>query len=191
MKKFFPGLLLLVTLVFADHHLTVQPDLTKEMIMKSVREFSKNIQDIRFLHIPIRDIFESNRKNLKILKNRKLDTLTIVLAYQNKKPVFIIPAQSKGKTLDFSFLVYINPQSDQIMDVDVVEYRETHGMEIDYPVFRKQFRGKNNPSKIVFRRYIKNITGATISARSITLGVRDILFLYLKAKERILSYVQN
>lgn len=178
------------TVLLAGNHSKVQPDLKKELIQESINEFIGESVKLHDIAIPLQDIYPEVRSKLKILKSRELDTLYVSFFIHKGKSIVVIPAQSKGKTLDFSFLVYVDLQSDEIVNVDVVEYRETHGMEIDYPVFRKQFRGKKKPNEIIFRRHIRNITGATISARSITMAVRDVLIIYQKAKSRILKYVQ-
>ncbi|MCB0261140.1 MAG: FMN-binding protein, partial [Calditrichaeota bacterium] len=62
----------------------------------------------------------------------------------------------------------------------VLIYRENYGGEIDYPAFRKQFRGKQRPQELVLGRSIQNISGATISVRSMTLATRDLLSLFAR-----------
>ena len=95
-------------------------------------------------------------------------------------------ATAKGKVEHFVFAVYFRPDTEEIWDVDILEYREAYGGEIDYRAFRRQFRGKKQPKEIVFRRTIRNISGATISARSVTKRVREVLALYryLKTQQK-------
>jgi len=89
---------------------------------------------------------------------------------------YLIPDEAPSRTETFSFILYLDV-SGAIIDVDVLQYRENYGNEIDYPIFRKQFRGRKKPEDILFRRSIQNISGATISARSITYAVHDLLIL--------------
>lgn len=80
----------------------------------------------------------------------------------------------KGKTQLITYLVALTPKGD-VADVDVLAYREAYGGEITYETFRKQFRGKTVNDGLTPGREIKNISGATISVRAITYGVRRIL----------------
>lgn len=73
-----------------------------------------------------------------------------------------------GKTLPITYMVVLNTDG-TIRNVDIMVYRESQGMEVRYRSFLKQFFGKNSSSAF---NDINSITGATISARSVTKGVR-------------------
>ena len=80
----------------------------------------------------------------------------------------------KGKDQPITYLVAIDPQ-DALKDVDVLVYREPYGGEVAYDPWRKQFRGKTTTAPLVVGKDIRNISGATISSHSVTLGVRQTL----------------
>jgi Na+-translocating ferredoxin:NAD+ oxidoreductase RnfG subunit len=80
----------------------------------------------------------------------------------------------KGKDQPITFLVAIDAQ-DALKDVDVLVYREPYGGEVAYEPWRKQFRGKTATAPLVVGKDIRNISGATISSHSVTLGVRQTL----------------
>jgi Na+-translocating ferredoxin:NAD+ oxidoreductase RnfG subunit len=80
----------------------------------------------------------------------------------------------KGKDQQITFLVAIDP-ADAIKDIDVLVYREPYGGEVAYEPWRKQFRGKRADAQLVVGKDIRNISGATISSHSVTLGVRKAL----------------
>ena len=80
----------------------------------------------------------------------------------------------KGKDQPITYLVAIDP-SDALKDVDVLVYREPYGGEVAYEPWRKQFRGKTAAAPLVIGKDIRNISGATISSHSVTLGVRQTL----------------
>ena len=80
----------------------------------------------------------------------------------------------KGKDQPITFLVAIDSQ-DVLKDVDILVYREPYGGEVAYEPWRKQFRGKAATAPLVVGSDIKNISGATISSHSVTLGVRQTL----------------
>lgn len=80
----------------------------------------------------------------------------------------------KGKDQQITFLVAIDP-ADMLKDIDVLVYREPYGGEVAYDAWRKQFRGKTSSAPLMVGKDIKNISGATISSHSVTLGVRKAL----------------
>jgi Na+-transporting NADH:ubiquinone oxidoreductase subunit C len=80
----------------------------------------------------------------------------------------------KGKDQQITFLVAIDP-ANALKDVDVLVYREPYGGEVAYEPWRKQFRGKTSDAPLEVGKDIRNISGATISSHSVTLGVRKAL----------------
>jgi Na+-transporting NADH:ubiquinone oxidoreductase subunit NqrC len=65
-----------------------------------------------------------------------------------------------------------------IRGLEVLDYRETYGGEIRNPAWRRQFVGKRPGSQLQLDRDIKNISGATLSSRHVTDGVRRLLVTY-------------
>jgi hypothetical protein len=59
--------------------------------------------------------------------------------------------------------------------VEILEYRETYGGEVRNAAWRQQFVGKRFGSQLKLGADIKNISGATLSSRHITDGVRRLL----------------
>ena len=80
----------------------------------------------------------------------------------------------KGKDQPITYLVAVD-SADALKDVDVLVYREPYGGEVAYEPWRKQFRGKTTTAPLVVGKDIRNISGATISSHSVTLGVRQTL----------------
>jgi Na+-translocating ferredoxin:NAD+ oxidoreductase RnfG subunit len=64
-----------------------------------------------------------------------------------------------------------------VLRLDVLEYRETHGWEIRNERWRAQFVGKSTTDAVEVSRDIANISGATLSCRHVTDGVRRLLAL--------------
>lgn len=60
---------------------------------------------------------------------------------------------------------------------EVMVYRESYGEEITDPRFRKQFVGKTAKDPVRAGQDIDVVTGATISSRSMAIGVRRALIL--------------
>jgi Na+-translocating ferredoxin:NAD+ oxidoreductase RnfG subunit len=79
-----------------------------------------------------------------------------------------------GKDQPITFLVATDTTG-ALKDVDILVYREPYGGEVAYEAWRKQFRGKTSADPLMIGRDIRSISGATISANSVTLGVRAAL----------------
>lgn len=79
-----------------------------------------------------------------------------------------------GKDQPITFLVATDTAG-VLKDVDILVYREPYGGDVAYEAWRKQFRGKTAADPLVIGRDVRSISGATISANSVTLGVRAAL----------------
>ena len=66
----------------------------------------------------------------------------------------------------------------RVLRLDVLDYRETHGWEIRNERWRAQFSGKTVADPVDVGRDIANISGATLSCRHSTDGVRRLLALH-------------
>ncbi len=73
-----------------------------------------------------------------------------------------------GRSYPITFMVVINPDG-TVKDVEIMVYREPHGWEVRFESFLSQFFGRNAGD--LFDN-INNITGATLSVRSMTRGVK-------------------
>ena len=62
--------------------------------------------------------------------------------------------------------------------IEILEYRESHGGEIRDAKWRGQFLGKTAADPLQLDRDIRNISGATLSCRHLTDGVKRLLALY-------------
>jgi len=68
-----------------------------------------------------------------------------------------------------------------VQGVEVLDYRETHGREIRNANWRAQFHGKKHGAPLRLDDDIQNISGATLSCKHISEGVRRILALHESA----------
>ena len=62
-----------------------------------------------------------------------------------------------------------------VQGIEIMDYRETYGGEVRNPKWRAQFAGKTKDATLQLDKDIKNISGATLSSRHITDGVRRLL----------------
>ncbi|MBL8023821.1 MAG: FMN-binding protein [Elusimicrobia bacterium] len=65
----------------------------------------------------------------------------------------------------------------EVLGVEILSYREVYGGEVRTPRWRRQFVGKKTGDALRFPLDIKNISGATLSCRHVTDGVRRVLAL--------------
>jgi Na+-translocating ferredoxin:NAD+ oxidoreductase RnfG subunit len=65
-----------------------------------------------------------------------------------------------------------------IRGVEILDYRESYGGEIRHKPWRAQFVGKTPHDALQLGRDIKNISGATLSCRHVTEGVKRIVATY-------------
>ena len=65
-----------------------------------------------------------------------------------------------------------------VKQIEIMDYRETYGGQIRDQKWRDQFVGKTNKSTLKLDNDIKNISGATLSCRHVTDGVKRLLAFY-------------
>jgi len=79
-----------------------------------------------------------------------------------------------GKHEYITYAVGVNPNG-TIKQIEILEYNETYGYEVREASWRAQFVGKGASSPLLLNVDIKNISGATLSSKHITDGVRRIV----------------
>jgi hypothetical protein len=62
-----------------------------------------------------------------------------------------------------------------VRSIEILEYRETYGGEIRNANWRQQFVGKRFGSPLQLGKDVRNISGATLSSRHVTDGVRRLV----------------
>jgi Na+-translocating ferredoxin:NAD+ oxidoreductase RnfG subunit len=100
------------------------------------------------------------------------------LAYHDTNFLGVLVADHVlGKHEIIDYAIAIAPAG-EVSQVEILEYRESHGYEVRNQKWRDQFRGKNVKSKLRLNDDIYNISGATISCRQVTEGVKRVLATY-------------
>jgi len=82
-----------------------------------------------------------------------------------------------GKHLVIDYAIALSPEG-VVRQIEILNYRESYGGEIRNPDWRKQFVGKTPRSHFALNDGIANISGATLSSRHVTEGVRRVLATY-------------
>ena len=88
-----------------------------------------------------------------------------------------------GKHEVITYAVAINPDG-KVKGIEIMDYREMYGTQVRDAAWRKNFIGKGPQDPLRLDKDIPNISGATLSSKHITDGVRRVLETYeiLKAK---------
>lgn len=145
---------------------SVHKDLNKKIDKEIKATYNIENYTYSFTHISqeIIKILPSKFDNKNLLSIHVADTL-IGYAYLSK---------AASKTDEFDYLV--------LLDVDlivkktkVLVYREDYGSEIGSRRWLKQFIGKTQHDKLIYRDNVIAISGATISAQSMTLAINNLL----------------
>ncbi|MCB9772229.1 MAG: FMN-binding protein [Candidatus Omnitrophica bacterium] len=97
--------------------------------------------------------------------------------WKTDKGQYFIMDKVIGKHELITYAIGIDPDG-SIRQIEIMEYREAHGNEVRQKKWRKQFIGKTISSPFQFNRDIRNISGATLSCRHVTEGVKRSLALY-------------
>ena len=90
---------------------------------------------------------------------------------------FFIVDEVVGKHEYITYAAGLNPDG-TVKQIEIMTYRESYGYEVRNADWRAQFVGKSASAPLKLDKDIKNISGATLSCRHITDGVKRILATY-------------
>ena len=82
-----------------------------------------------------------------------------------------------GKHLFIDYAVALS-SGGAVQKVEILQYRESYGGEVNSPSWLSQFVGKTSGSSLKINGDIRNIAGATLSSMHVTEGVKRILANY-------------
>jgi Na+-translocating ferredoxin:NAD+ oxidoreductase RnfG subunit len=82
-----------------------------------------------------------------------------------------------GKHELITYALGINAEG-AVHQFEIIEYLEVYGSQVRYPNWREQFVGKTVRDSLQIDSDIGNISGATLSVRHVTDGIKRLLFLH-------------
>lgn len=85
--------------------------------------------------------------------------------------------QVLGKHELITYAVGINANG-SVRGIEILEYLEAYGYQIRDAAWRNQFAGKTATDRLKLDQDIRNISGATLSCRHVTDGVKRLLATY-------------
>lgn len=95
----------------------------------------------------------------------------------------LIVDQVLGKHEFITYAVLLD-KNGAVAQIEVMEYKETYGDQIRQPKWRAQFYGKQNGAALTLDQDIKNISGATLSCKHISDGVKRLLATHALVRAR-------
>jgi hypothetical protein len=95
----------------------------------------------------------------------------------------LIVDQVLGKHEFITYALLIDA-SGAVRAIEVMDYRETYGDQVRNAKWRAQFSGKRAGAVLALDQDIKNISGATLSCKHLTDGVKRLLASYQIVKAR-------
>lgn len=90
---------------------------------------------------------------------------------------YFIVDEVYGKHEYITYAVALEPDG-RVRQIEVLVYRESYGYEIRNSAWRAQFIGKKSSDPLTLNQDIKNISGATMSCRHVSEGVKRLLATY-------------
>lgn len=82
-----------------------------------------------------------------------------------------------GKHEMVKYALGINPDG-TIKQIEIMEYVESYGYEVGEASWRNQFVGKTSAATLKLNKDISNISGATLSCKHLTDGVKRLMVMY-------------
>ncbi len=140
----------------------VQKKVTKE-ISKTFEVEAFDLEGIK-ISKDVNDLLVRKIEGVRLFKIVVKNEL-IGYAYVDKAP---------SKTDEFDYLILLDKDL-IIVKTKVLIYREDYGGEIGSKRWLKQFNGKTSKDKLKYQKDIMAISGATISASSMTIAVNTFL----------------
>jgi Na+-translocating ferredoxin:NAD+ oxidoreductase RnfG subunit len=90
---------------------------------------------------------------------------------------YFIVDEVVGKHEMITYAVGISPNG-TVQGVEIMEYVESYGYEVAEDSWRKQFVGKTAEDPLKLKKDIQNISGATLSCKHLTDGVKRLMVMY-------------
>lgn len=159
------GLLFGVQSALAERYLTVAQ--ARKLCFPKADRFEEQV--LRFSAAQIKQIEKASGVEVPNDGNR------IFYAWNGSEllgVLFIDHVLGKHEIIDYGIAM---SSEGKVLQVEILEYRESHGGEIRSGKWRDQFVGKNHNSRLRLNDDVYNISGATMSCRHVTEGIKRVV----------------
>ena len=100
----------------------------------------------------------------------------------NKEALFVVTVLGKHDFITYAVAI---ESSGLVKGIEIMDYRETYGYQIRNKEWRNKFAGKSSKDSLQLDKDIPNISGATLSSKHVTDGVRRVLQTYEILKSKV------
>lgn len=170
-----PALVLVGGSAYAAQYLTVEQ--AQRLMFGASAQFER--RDLRLTKEQAREIERKSDVPVRTFQQPVWDVRS-----NGKRAGYFIVDEVYGKHELITYAVGLEADG-RVRQVEVLVYRETYGYEIRNPAWRAQFSGKTAADRLRLDSDIRNISGATLSCRHVTEGIRRLLATYeLVLRER-------
>jgi len=111
------------------------------------------------------------------VKLRTLDVAVWQVVEDGKPAGHFFVDEVYGKHEFITYAVAVDPEG-RVRQIEIMDYRETYGYQVRESAWRAQFVGKKVTDPLKLETDIQNISGATLSCRHVTEGVKRILAIH-------------
>lgn len=153
---------------FATEYLTIEQ--AQQVIFVDADSFVEHL-------VKLTDADKDKIKDLSGKKQRWDEQRIWRIQKQDQHLGWFIIDNVVGKHEFITYGVGISPTG-HVVGVEIMTYRETHGDEVREQEWRNHFTDKTVNDAFKLNDDIPNITGATLSARNLTDGVKRLLALH-------------
>lgn len=173
MKRILLVLLLSVLASPAEAERLISTDKALKKVYKKADQFEQIV--VTLSQEQVQSIEDSARLSFS---NGHSNRLTVHSVYQSGQLIgHALEDTVFGKWGPIHYLVGLD-LSGKVKKTIILSYDEIRGKAVAKNRYLKQYKGKTVKSKLRLRKDIKGLSGATISSRSLTDGVRKLLHVY-------------
>jgi hypothetical protein len=120
---------------------------------------------------------KDTKASIKQVFGRDYRGMRIRYWQQGARTAWILEELGKVKPITTGFVI----ENNQMISMQVLIYRETHGWEVRYPFFTDQFKGLELGETNRLNKKIDGISGATLSVNALTRLSKLALHLHKEA----------
>lgn len=145
-------------------------------IYKQPKDFVSESFDGKIPKMKILALSEKDRAAIKEITGQKAHFRKVKYWSNGTKNAFILEDIGKTKPITTGYLI----ENSKINNVQVLIYRESHGWEVKYPFFTKQFKEVSLDEDKKLSKHIEAISGATLSVNALKRMAKIALYLNSK-----------
>ena len=129
----------------------------------------------KLIHSPVL-LTEAQREKMRSLSSVR-EPFKGERVWRTEQGEWFIVDEVLGKHEMVKYALAINANG-TIKGIEIMEYVESYGYEVGEASWRNQFVGKGSDATLKLNQDIKNVSGATLSCKHVTDGVKRLMVMY-------------